>query len=86
MPEPLDDLQVSVEEVKQWLNYVEVGGKEFILSLEDSRLRTFSLTLSNFDSSIRDLKSQICMSLKRTATSVNSAREMNYLPAIYFRI
>ena len=80
--------QESEEKIRQWLEYVEVGGKEFILSLEDSRLESFSLSHPhyNFMSSLRDLKSQICISLKEAAASVNSTKKMHYLPEIKFSI
>ena len=80
--------QVSEEKTRQWLKYVRVGGKEFILSLEDSRLASFSLSHPHYDfmSSLRDLNSQICMSLKEVATSVNLKRKMNCLPEIKFSI
>ena len=78
--------QVSMEEVRQWLKYLEVGGKELILSLEDSRLESFSLKHYNFDYSVRGLKSQIRMSLEEAAKSVNTKRKMNYRPVIKFSI
>ena len=77
---------MSMEEVRQWLKYLEVGGKELILSLEDSRLERFSLKHPNFDYSVRDLKSQVRMSLEEAAKSVNSKRKMNYQTIIKFSI
>ena len=86
IPQPLCEPRVSLEEAREWLQHVEVGGKEFILSLEDSRLESFSLVNFNLKSSLHDLKSQICMSLEEAATSVNKTRKMNYLPEIRFTI
>ena len=77
---------MSMEEVRQWLKYLEVGGKELILSLEDSRLERFLLKHYNFDDSVRRLNSQILMSLEKATTSVNSKRKMNYRPVINFSI
>ena len=44
-------------------------GKQFILSLEDSRLENFSLTHYNFMSSEHGLNMQICMLLDIVAAS-----------------
>ena len=44
-PHPLGEPQVSLEEAREWCRCLEVGGKEFILSLEDSRLEIFLLIL-----------------------------------------
>ena len=63
--------------------YIDVGGKEFILSLEDSCLESFQLTFYNYT---LDLNSEICMSLEEAATSVNTRRKMNYLTEIEFSI
>ena len=76
---------MSLEEAGEWYRRLEVGGKEFILSLEDSCLESlFLLTHCNLESSTHDLKSQIQMSLKRATTSVNLKRKMNDLPEIEF--
>ena len=84
-PQQLREPQVSLEEAGEWYQRLEVGGKEFILSLEDSCLESlFLVTDYNLESSIHDLKSQIQMSLKRAATSVNLKRKMNDLPKIEF--
>ena len=82
MPEPLDEPQVSLEEERLWLNCVEAGGKEFILSMEDSRLEIFSL--SHYNSKLSLQLSQIA--LEGAAASVNSTRKMNNLPEIEFVI
>ena len=84
-PQPLDEPRVSLEEAREWYQHLEVGGiKEFILSLEDSCLESFSLTHFNLESS--SIKAQIHMSLEEAAASVNSTRKMNYLPEIKFSI
>ena len=87
-PQPLGETRVSLEEAREWYRHVEVGEKEFILSLEDSHLENFSLThySSNLMSSVHNLKLQICMSLKEAAASVNSKRKLAYLPEIKFVI
>ena len=86
-PQPLGEPQVSLEEAREWYQTLEVGGKEFILSLEDSRLESLFLsTHYNLESSTHDSKSQIQMSLERAATSVNLKRKMNDLPEIKFII
>ena len=92
MPQSSDEpsVHVSMEEAitREWYQYVEVGGKEIILSLKNSHLKSFSLyTFSHyFTSFIHDLKSQIRISLKGAVTSVNSTRKLNYLPEIKFSI
>ena len=78
IPEPLDEPQVSLEEERLWLNCVEAGGKEFILSMEDSRLEIFSL--SHYNSKLSLQLSQIA--LEGAAASVNSTRKMNNLPKL----
>ena len=93
-PQPLCKPQVSLEEKREWYQCVEVGGKELILSLEDSRLlESFWLTHGNlhssmytFESSTFDLRIQIDMSLEGVARSVNFTRKMNYLPEVQFYI
>ena len=82
IPQPLGAPQVSLEKEREWYQRVEEGGKELILSLEDSHLERFLLRHYKNDSSLHDLKSQICMSLKEAAASVNLKRKMNYLPKI----
>ena len=88
MIRPFGEPRMSVEEVIEWLQQVAVGGKEFFLSLEDSHahLESFSLELVIFESSVRDLQSQVRMSLDGAATSVNMTRKMNNLPEIKFSI
>ena len=83
-PQPLGKPQVSLEGAREWYWCVEVGGKEFILSLEDSHLESFSIT-HNKRSSVRHLKLQLQKSLK-AAASVNMTRKMNYLSEIKFSI
>ena len=43
IPQSLSGPRMSLEEAREWLQHVEIGGKEFILSLEDSHLESFSL-------------------------------------------
>ena len=85
MPRPSDEHQVSEEEAIDWYQRLEVGGKEFILSLEDRHFDTFSLPASSLSTlSFNDLESQTSTSLKAVALSVNSARNMKNLPDITF--
>ena len=87
MIRPSVEPQMSVEEEIEWLQQVEVGGKELILSLKDSHahLESFSLEFYNFKSSVLGLQSQVRMSLEGAATSVNLTRKMNNLPEIKFK-
>ena len=79
-PQPLGEPRLSLEETREWYRHVEVGGKEFILSLEDSCLESlFLLTHCNLEYSTHDLKSELQMSLERAATSVNLKRKTNNL-------
>ena len=88
MIRPSGEPRMSEKEIIEWLQQVEVGGKEFILSLKDSHahLESFSLHLFIFKSSVLDLQSQVHMSLEGAATSVNMTRKMNNLPEIKFII
>ena len=87
-PQPLGKPRVCLEEASEWYRCLEVGGKEFILSLEDSRLENFLLIIKhyNFNLTLICLKFEVCLSLKGAATSVNTTRKMNYLPEIKFSI
>ena len=88
-PQPLGEPHASLEEAREWYRRVEVEGKEFILSLEDSRLESFVLLTHynlHISSSIQDLQSQIHTSLEGAATLVNSKRKINYLPEIEFSV
>ena len=79
--------QVSEEKIRQWYQRVEVGVKEFILSLEDSRLESFSFDTHNyFMLTFHGLESQISMSVKRAEVAVNTTRKINCLPEIQFSI
>ena len=85
----LGEPQVSLGEAKEWYRRVEIGGKEFILSLEDSRLKCFSIkhyAHYKLTSSVQGLLSKICMSLIEAAASVNSTRKKKHLLEIKFSI
>ena len=82
---PSGDARMSVEEAIEWYQHLEIGGKEFILSLEDSHLESFSLNPLGFGR-FKDLNTQACRSLKAAALSVNSARIKKKLPYIHFTI
>ena len=78
----------SEEEVIEWLQRVEVGGKELIMSVEDSRhLKTLHLSLfSNFleSSSLSVVKLETCTSLEAVVASVNSVRSEKSYCALNF--
>ena len=82
---PSGDARMSVEEAKEWYQHLEIRGKEFILSLEDSHLESFSLFPLGY-SCFKALNSQACRSFKAAAMSVNSARIKKKLPYIGFSI
>ena len=62
----------NVEQVKEWLQCVEVGGKELIQSLKDSQLQSVYLFWYT-NSSTCDVRG-VCQELKATAELVNMAR------------
>ena len=83
-PQALGEPQVNLEEARErWLKYVEVGGEQLIRSLEDSCLKSFSLT--HLNSSAHDL-TQICTSLEGAAASVNSKRKEKSKHKVEFSI
>ena len=97
IPHAFGEPRVSLEEAREWLHRLEVGGKEFILSLEDSCLEMFLLAHRTIKDDkqyfmedsvlhVPYLTSQIKMSFNEAAASVNMTRKMNYLPEINFDI
>ena len=79
---------VAEERVKEWLQCVEVGGKELVQSLEDSHIQEldFALHYETY-SYYRHHSLQLDQSrqaLKATAATVNTARRQKGLPDIYF--
>ena len=71
---------VSREKVSEWYHDIEVGGKELIMSLEDSHLESVQLipfSLSHYEHLLQ---------LQSTIDSVNSARHKKGLPNINFSI
>ena len=79
-----DEVLVSGKDVKEWFEQVEVGGRELILSLEDSRLEELELLLFTWtEPAIFDTK-QTITSLQAAAKSVNSARSYKKLTPITF--
>ena len=85
---PSDEAPVAEERAKEWLQCVEVGGKELIQSLEDSHLQTLVLA---FDYTIRlklcqhsDQLNQSHQALKATTAIVNMARRQKGLIDVNF--
>ena len=78
----------TVEKAKEWLQCVEVGGKDLMQSQEDSQLQTLYLEIQyNMpESDIRLYVEQVCQALKVTAETVNTARQEKGLPHIKFNI
>ena len=72
--------------VREWYQHVQVGGNEFILSLEDSRFEKFWFKMSLGSSSFNDLETQTYASLKKTSAYVNSERNKKKLQDILFEI
>ena len=73
---------------KEWLQCVEVGGKELIQSLVDSHLKYLRLfldygTRSYFEEHHSPHLDQSCQALKTTAATVNTIRRQKGLPEIY---
>ena len=79
---------VTEERAKEWLQCVEVGGKELIQSLVDSHLKYLRLfldygTRSYFEEHHSPHLDQSCQALKTTAATVNTIRRQKGLPEIY---
>ena len=78
---------VAKQRAKEWLQCVEVGGKELIQSLEDSHLQMLNLdfcytTYSKLHQHKKIMQSR--QALNATAETVNRARRQKGLPDIYF--
>ena len=81
---------MAEERAKEWLQCVEVGGKELVQSLEDSHIQEldFALHYETY-SYYRHHSLQLDQSrqaLKATAATVNTARRQKGLPDIYFSL
>ena len=81
---------VTVERGKEWLQCVEVGGKELIQSLVDSHLEDLYLilyykTCSYFKEHHTHQLDQSSQALKTTAATVNTTRRQKGLPEICTR-
>ena len=87
---PSGEAPVAEERANEWLQCVEVGGKELIQSLEDSHLQTLYLALDYTTlSKLRHHSHQLdqsCKALDATAATVNTARRQKGLPAIDFHL
>ena len=74
------------ERAKEWLQCVEVGGKELVQSLEDSHLQIVYLKLNySTHSKLHQLSHQSIQALEATAETVNTARQKG-LPTIHFSL
>ena len=79
----------TVEKAKEWLQCVEVGGKNLIQSQEDSQLQTLHLEIyvnMPHESDITLYLKQVYQALEATAATVNTARQEKGLPHIEFTI
>ena len=77
----------TVEKAKEWLQCVEVGGKNLIQSQEDSQLQTLHLEIHLIclgESDITLYLKQVRQALEATAATVNTARQEKGLPHIEF--
>ena len=76
----------TMEKAKEWLQCVEVGGKNLIQSQEDSPLEILYLVIDYIpdESDIRLYVEQVCQALEATAATVNTARQEKGLPHIEF--
>ena len=76
----------TVEKAKEWLQCVEVGGKNLIQSQEDSQLQTLYLVIHYImsESDIELYVEQVRQALEATAATVNTARQEKGLPHIEF--
>ena len=88
---PLGGARVAEERAKEWLQCVEVGGKELIQSLEDSHhysnLRHLNIlldyqTLTYMENQCKMIFEQSNEALRATVTAVNTAREHKRLPYV----
>ena len=84
---PSGETPVAEERAKEWLQCVEVGGKELVESLEDSHLQELCLVLHHtmylcFKIIHSHQLEQSCQALKATAAKVNMARRQKELPKI----
>ena len=76
---------VTEERAKEWLQCVEVGGKELIQSLVDSHLKDLYLILY-YDTRLSCEEHQSHQALETTAATVNTTRRQKGLPEINTRI
>ena len=75
----------TVEKANEWLQCVEVGGKNLIQSQEDSQLQTLYLIIHGIMPE-SDIRLYVVQALKATAATVNTARHEKGLPHIEFNI
>ena len=87
---PSGEVPVVEERSKEWLQCVEVGGKELIQSLEDSHLQTLYFAF-HYTTKLRlNLRQQshqldqLRQALDAMAATVNTARRQKGLPDIYY--
>ena len=80
---------LTKERAKEWLEYLEVGGKELVQSLEDSRVDSFHLLLHhNTENCLQSyLSINPCrQAIEATVLSINSTRTQKGLPDIQLDI
>ena len=88
---PSGEAPVAEERAKEWLQCVEVGGKELMQSLEDSRYYSYLQNLrflfdhqtkTYMESQYRMIFNQSIEALRTTATAVNTARKQKGLRCV----
>ena len=80
--------QPDMKKVKEWVDCLEIGGKDLIQSQENSLLKvqTHYLHIYQISKELRPLLEKVQQTLKVTAATVNTARQQKGLPHIMFII
>ena len=72
-----------MKKAREWVECLEIGGKDLIQSQENSLLQTLTLNIYCIDSNIRPLLEQVRQTLEVTAATVNTARQQKGLPLLH---
>ena len=75
---PVQEWQLSSEKKSEWHQCVNVGGKELILSVEESNLESLELEVHALS------RCEYSLQFKTAVGSVNSARHKKGLPDLFF--
>ena len=81
----LQQTKPGMKKAREWLECLEIGGKDLIQSQENSLLQTLILDIHCNDSNVKPLE-EVLQTLKATAATVNTARQQKGLPHIDFSI